>query len=200
MAWTARCPRVLVDAARGSGLVDLARDLAEEDAEEATSNPTGSIRSRGMARSAEEHARGGLALGTAAEALETAGCRALVFGGWAVDLWVGRITRAHEDIDVLVWRSDERLVNQALVAAGWLHTPTPEDRVGTNYLRGEVELQLTFVVPGKQGGVQVPVPDQPIVLSEGLPSALCPTQPRRRDGESVDIGDDACDQGVTTTR
>ncbi|SOC57696.1 hypothetical protein SAMN05421879_11523 [Ornithinimicrobium cerasi] len=34
-------------------------------------------------------------------------------------------------------------------------------------MRNEYELQLTFVVPGEGGGVVVPVPDQPIALSEG---------------------------------
>ena len=121
-----------------------------------------------MVNSADEYARGVLALGIASEALEAAGLEHWFFGGWAVDLWVGRLTRAHDDIDVLVWRSDEQQVHQALVPAGWLHMPTAEDVVGTNYMREGYELQLTFVVPGEEGGVQVPVPDQPIVLFEGL--------------------------------
>ena len=45
--------------------------------------------------------------------------------------------------------------------------PTPEDLVGTNYARDGYELQLTFVVPGAEGGVVVPVPEQAIVLSSG---------------------------------
>ena len=100
-------------------------------------------------------------------ALEGAGLDYWLFGGWAVDVWVGRLTRPHDDIDVLVWRRDEPRVDEALVAGGWVHAPTPEDLVGTNYVRGQYELQLTFVVGGEGGGVVVPVPDQPIVLSEG---------------------------------
>ena len=67
----------------------------------------------------------------------------------------------------MVWRHDEAQVHQALQGAGWTHTPTPEDRVGTNYARDGYELQLTFVVPGTEGGVVVPVPEQPKVLSDG---------------------------------
>ena len=100
-------------------------------------------------------------------ALDAAGLEHWLFGGWAVDLWVGRLTRAHEDIDVLVWRHDEARVHEALQGAGWVHTPTPEDLVGTNYARDGYELQLTFVVAGAEGGVVVPVPEQPIVLSSG---------------------------------
>ena len=92
------------------------------------------------------------------------------FGGWAVDLWVGRPTRPHDDIDVLAWRHDETRVRDALRTAGWVHTPTPEDAVGTDYARDGYDLQLTFAVPGAEGGMVVPVPDEPIVLSAG-PSA-----------------------------
>ena len=99
--------------------------------------------------------------------LEAAELEHWVFGGWAVDLWVGRMTRPHEDIDVMVWRHDEAAVHQVLHGAGWMHQPTPEDLVGTNYARDGHALQLTFVIPGPDGGVIVPVPDQPIVLSRG---------------------------------
>jgi len=107
------------------------------------------------------------ALGSAAGALEAANLEHWFFGGWAVDLWVGRPTRPHDDIDVLVWRRDEARVHDVLVAAGWIHAPTPEDALGTSYLREDHELQLTFLAPGPEGGVVVPVPEQPIVLSPG---------------------------------
>ncbi len=120
-----------------------------------------------MTRHTSEYERGLEALGSAAGALDAADIEHWFFGGWAVDLWVGRLTRPHDDIDVLVWRHDEARVHDALGGAGWLHTPTREDLVGTNYARDGFELQLTFVVPGAEAGVVVPVPDQPIVLSTG---------------------------------
>lgn len=118
-----------------------------------------------MTQQSADYSRGLAALGSAASALDSAELEHWFFGGWAVDLWVGRLTRPHDDIDVLVWRRDEPRVHEALGAAGWLHTPTPEDLVGTNYARDQYELQLTFVVPSDEGGVVIPVPDQPIVLS-----------------------------------
>ena len=78
-----------------------------------------------------------------AGALDAAELEHWFFGGWAVDLWVGRLTRPHDDIDVLVWREDEARVHEAFQGAGWVHTPTPEDLVGTNYARDGYELQLT---------------------------------------------------------
>jgi len=114
-----------------------------------------------------EYERGLTALGSASSALDGAELEHWFFGGWAVDLWVGRLTRSHDDIDVLVWRRDESRIDEALTAAGWVHMPSPEDVVGTNYARGGYELQLTFSVAGADGGMVVPVPDQPIVLSTG---------------------------------
>ena len=107
------------------------------------------------------------AVGSVAAALDAAGLDHWCFGGWGVDLWVGRVTRTHEDIDFLVWRRDESRVHDVLVEAGWQHAPTPEDLLGTRYARDGFELELTFVVPGPEGGAVVPMPGRPIVLSEG---------------------------------
>lgn len=120
-----------------------------------------------MTQQPSDYGRGLSMVESASSALDAADLEHWFFGGWAVDLWVGRPTRPHEDIDAMVWRHDEAKVHQALQGAGWIHEPTPEDRVGTNYTRDGYELQLTFVVPGAAGGVVVPVPGQPIVLSHG---------------------------------
>lgn len=103
----------------------------------------------------------------AATALDDAGTEYWCFGGWAVDLWAGRLTRDHDDIDFLVWRRDEERVDAALTAGGWVHAPTPEDLLGTNYERRGAVLQLTFLAEGPTGATVVPVPEQPIVLSDG---------------------------------
>ena len=114
-----------------------------------------------------QYERGLAALGSASSALDAADLEHWFFGGWAVDLWVGRLTRPHDDIDVLVWRRDESRIAEALTSADWMHRPSPEDLVGTDYVRDGYELQLTFAVTGADGSMVVPVPDQPIVLSTG---------------------------------
>jgi hypothetical protein len=38
-------------------------------------------------------------------------------GGWALDLWAGRVTRDHSDVDVAVFRGDQGALRAALV--GW---------------------------------------------------------------------------------
>ena len=44
---------------------------------------------------------------SAAGALDASELEHWFVGGCAVDLWVGRLTRPHDDNDVLVWREDE---------------------------------------------------------------------------------------------
>ncbi|CAA9347822.1 MAG: hypothetical protein AVDCRST_MAG34-1360 [uncultured Nocardioidaceae bacterium] len=47
-----------------------------------------------------------------------------VAGGWAIDLFLGRQTRDHDDIDVLILRDDQGAMQQAL--SGWdLHAADP---------------------------------------------------------------------------
>lgn len=54
-----------------------------------------------------------------------------IAGGWGIDLWLGRHTRAHEDIDVLILRPDQMQLREVL--AGWdLHAADPP---GTGSLR-----------------------------------------------------------------
>lgn len=52
-----------------------------------------------------------------------------VAGGWALDLFIGRVTRAHEDVEVAVHRRDQHALREHL--AGW---------------------EWKIVVPGSRGG------------------------------------------------
>jgi hypothetical protein len=161
-----------------------------------------------MTQQRAEYDRGLLMVASASGALDAAGLEHWFFGGWAVDLWVGRLTRPHDDIDVLVWRRDEARVGEALQGAGWVHTPTPEDLLGTSYARDGLELQLTFVVPGAEGEVVVPVPEQPLALSatpepapwpERTPGLRTPDVAGRI-GESAALGGDGRPQEHSALR
>ena len=43
------------------------------------------------------------------QALRAAGLDYWLFGGWAVDFWVGRLTRDHNDTDAAAWRPAEEV-------------------------------------------------------------------------------------------
>ena len=42
-----------------------------------------------------------------------------VCGGWAIDLYLGELTREHKDVDIAIWRKDQLLMQQYLVNRGW---------------------------------------------------------------------------------
>ena len=82
-----------------------------------------------------------------------------LFGGWAVDFHVGRVTRDHEDIDLAIWRSDLDHVAELLLQDGWVHAPVPGEEGYTGYEREGVRLELAFLAPDEDGTVYTPLAD-----------------------------------------
>ena len=95
-----------------------------------------------------------------------------VFGGWAVDFWVGRVTRPHGDIDVVAWRADYDRVRDALTGEGLEHTPVEDEVVGTRYRLGPAEVEFTFVETTDGADVVIPIPGRPIRWSNEPLSAV----------------------------
>jgi hypothetical protein len=42
-----------------------------------------------------------------------------VCGGWAIDLFINRLTRPHKDVDFAIWRRDQLALHAYLTAQGW---------------------------------------------------------------------------------
>ncbi len=42
-----------------------------------------------------------------------------VCGGWAIDLFLDRVTRPHKDVDFAIWRRDQLALQSFLTAKGW---------------------------------------------------------------------------------
>jgi hypothetical protein len=55
-----------------------------------------------------------------AHALAALPCPWFVAGGWAIDLYLGRVTREHADVDVAVYRRDQAAVRRHLETEGWV--------------------------------------------------------------------------------
>jgi hypothetical protein len=96
------------------------------------------------------------ALAEVASELEASKIDYWLFGGWAVDFHAGRMTRAHDDVDVAVWFDDVSRIDRLLRDTGWTHVPSPSDDGGTGYERGGVRLELTFLVR-RDGTVVIPL-------------------------------------------
>jgi hypothetical protein len=112
--------------------------------------------------SAEEHLA---AIASLSSALDQHGVEYWLFGGWAVDFWVGAVSRQHDDIDVAAWRQDYDTIRAALVAAGWRHTPAADEVVGTRYQWRSAQVEFTFVIADDDGSILVPLAGQPMVWS-----------------------------------
>jgi hypothetical protein len=88
-----------------------------------------------------------------------------LFGGWAVDFYLGKVTRPHTDIDVAVWLHDRPAIAELLKAAGWQHDPKQDEDGGTTYARNQERVELTFIAQGARGEVLIELNSGPAVWS-----------------------------------
>jgi hypothetical protein len=80
-----------------------------------------------------------------------------LFGGWAVDFHVGRVTRDHADVDVAVWQADLDRIRALLEAQGWVQAPEPGEDGYTGYERHGLRLELAFLACDEAGTIYTPL-------------------------------------------
>jgi Aminoglycoside-2''-adenylyltransferase len=97
------------------------------------------------------------ALARIQEQLAEGGIDSWLFGGWAVDFYVGEVTREHADLDLAVWLGDGERIAALLEADGWAHAPEPAEDGYTSYRRGRVRVELAFLARDERGGVHTPL-------------------------------------------
>jgi len=74
-------------------------------------------------------------------------------GGWAMDFFLGRVTRAHHDVDVFVWSNDAITLMERLRQAGFEEmggAPPEEQR---NVARHGEELQIVLLDSNQRGEI-----------------------------------------------
>jgi len=91
--------------------------------------------------------------------LQSHGIAYWLFGGWAVDFHVGRVTRPHEDVDIAVWSADRDRVDDLLMSRSWQQLPEASGDGYTCYARGAVRLDVTFLATDDHGRVYTPLED-----------------------------------------
>jgi hypothetical protein len=97
------------------------------------------------------------ALAEVNESLQKAGIDYWLFGGWAVDFYVGSVTRLHDDVDLAVWLVDIPQITKLLLTNGWCHAPSDDEDGGTGFERGGVRLELTYLVRSDDGLASIPL-------------------------------------------
>ena len=73
-----------------------------------------------------------------------------ISSGWAIDLFLGRVTRCHYDVDVVVARQDQLLLQQYLAERKWKFATYLNDQVGPWPLHMRLELPRHQVHAHKQ--------------------------------------------------
>jgi len=96
------------------------------------------------------------ALDVVVRALDEIDARYWLYGGWAVDFHAGSLTRHHDDLDLAIWLDDLPRIASRLGNEGWVHRPSPDDDGGTGYVRGDVRLELTYLVRSEDGAIYTP--------------------------------------------
>ncbi|MGH7604080.1 MAG: nucleotidyltransferase domain-containing protein [Gemmatimonadaceae bacterium] len=89
--------------------------------------------------------------------LEGRGVAYWLFGGWAVDFHAGRVTRAHADLDLAIWRDDGARVAALLGERAWVHTPEAGEDGYTCFGRGDVRLELAYLARDERGHIYTPL-------------------------------------------
>jgi Aminoglycoside-2''-adenylyltransferase len=76
-------------------------------------------------------------------------------GGWAVDFFLGRITREHEDIDLFVWGKDAPRLMESLQHAGFEELGGSPPEAQRNVAKDGEELQIALLATNEQGDIVV---------------------------------------------
>lgn len=87
--------------------------------------------------------------------VDSLGIRIWLDGGWAVDAWLGRQTRSHGDVDIVVETASAPRLVAALSEAGYAEVPRP-DTQPWNFVLGdtqghEVDFHLIDIGPDGTG-------------------------------------------------
>ncbi|MCM3204647.1 nucleotidyltransferase domain-containing protein [Paenibacillus illinoisensis] len=71
-------------------------------------------------------------------------CRLWLRGGWAIDFLLGKVTRLHEDIDLIAWIQNREQLERALAKAGYEQTSVKEQFRGRQSDFGKDRVDITF--------------------------------------------------------
>ena len=76
-------------------------------------------------------------------------------GGWAMDFYLGRLTREHLDVDWYVWDSEMPVIANALVAQGWTDMAQYPAEQQRDLAKGPVEFGIAPLARAGDGRVVV---------------------------------------------
>jgi hypothetical protein len=82
-------------------------------------------------------------------------CELWLRGGWAVDFFVGDITRDHVDIDFFAWHDSAATLTQRLIARGFDVVPGPPVAQQRDFAKNGIDVSFALVARNEKGDVIV---------------------------------------------
>ncbi|GAA1607385.1 hypothetical protein GCM10009828_038480 [Actinoplanes couchii] len=80
-------------------------------------------------------------------------------GGWAMDFYLGRVTRPHRDVDWFAWSTDAARITAALTSRGYTLLPEPPHDQQLDFVRPDgaevLDLSFALMTRTEQGTVTV---------------------------------------------
>lgn len=104
-------------------------------------------------------------------------------GGWAMDFFLRRVTREHEDIDLFVWARDAGKLARELRRAGFSELGGPPPDQQRDFMKDGIELQIALLEKNARGEIVVaggpwagePWPEGMLASSPGrIGDVVCP--------------------------
>lgn len=88
-------------------------------------------------------------------AVTTLGVDVWLRGGWAMDFFLGRVTRPHRDVDWFAWSSDADRLAAALTSLDYELLPEPAHDRQLDFVRGQLDLSFALIDRDRDGRVIV---------------------------------------------
>lgn len=78
-------------------------------------------------------------------------------GGWAIDFLLGKISRAHDDIDLITWIQNRGLLEKELSKAGYEQLPVKSqfENRQSDFRKNEVEVTVGYVTRAIDGSLML---------------------------------------------
>lgn len=80
-----------------------------------------------------------------------------IAGGWAIDFLLGKITRSHDDIDLVLWIKDRERFEEALLEADYVQEQIKKefhDRQ-SDFMKNNSDVQIGYITKSNDGKVMM---------------------------------------------
>ncbi|WP_456278807.1 nucleotidyltransferase domain-containing protein [Bacillus sp. AK128] len=94
-------------------------------------------------------------LGEISTMLETIEIEFWLRGGWAIDFLLGKISRPHNDIDLVTWIDNREQLENQLLRAGFEQIPVKEEfrNRQSDFRKGNVEVTYSYITQTVDGNL-----------------------------------------------